>query len=381
MIVATPKLIGCSASLRALDADITCCARTDAKVLITGESGVGKDVVARLTHARGRRSGAPCIVINCAGVPETLLESELFGHDKGSFTGAYKDRPGRLELAHGGTVFLDEIGEMSLRMQGLLLRFLETGELQRVGGAAVARRVDVRVVVATNRNLEDEIARGTFREDLYFRLNVMHLEVEPLRERRDDVAPLARHFLDTFSAQYGAALPALTDAAQRLLEDYDWPGNVRELRNVVERAVVRRPGAPVAAGDLPDEIVNFTRTPAAASAPPAEALFARMAQGGGSFWSVVFAPFQARDLTRDDVREVVRRGLEASRGSYRGLMELFNMDERDYRPFMRAVRKHGCHLPFQPFRTGRAGRPQSRPVPQSRAMSVPADQLRTGAGA
>jgi transcriptional regulator with PAS, ATPase and Fis domain len=175
------ELLGDSIVLRELQEEINHVARSDAKVLITGDSGSGKELVAHAVHARSPRSSKPFVAVNCAGVPETLLESELFGHVKGSFTGAYRDRPGKLEQAHHGTIFLDEIGEMTLRMQGLLLRFLETGELQKVGADQTAGRVNVRVVAATNRSLRDMIGQGTFREDLFYRLNVIHLVVPPLR--------------------------------------------------------------------------------------------------------------------------------------------------------------------------------------------------------
>ena len=164
-------------------------------MLITGESGVGKEVVARAISAASPRAAAPFVPVNCAGIPETLLESELFGHVKGSFTGAYRDKPGKLEMADNGTIFLDEIGEMTLRMQGLLLRFLETGEIQKVGAERVAHGTNVRVIAATNRNLRDLIAQGQFREDLFYRLNVIHLIVPPLRERREDIPVLVDHFL------------------------------------------------------------------------------------------------------------------------------------------------------------------------------------------
>src|SRR5262245_60662218 len=197
------ELIGSSLLTRSLDEEIRMAARSDAKVLITGESGVGKEVAAQLVHTRSNRAHAPLVVINCAGVPDTLLESEFFGHVRGSFTGAYRDRPGFLEQADRGTVFLDEIGEMSLRLQGLLLRFLETGEIQRVGGAVTERRVNVRVIAASNRALEDEVDKKNFREDLFYRLNVVRLKVAPLRERPSDVPVLARHFVEKFGRQYG----------------------------------------------------------------------------------------------------------------------------------------------------------------------------------
>src|SRR5688572_6985508 len=189
------QLIGNSAPMLELRDEIARVSLSDAKVLITGESGVGKELVARAIHAGGPRAHAAFVAMNCAGLPETLLESELFGHVKGSFTGAYRDKAGKLELADRGTVFLDEVGEMTLRMQGLLLRFLETGELQKVGSDRAFGRVNVRVIAATNRDLRVLISEGKFREDLFYRLNVIHLHVPPLRERRSDIPMLLQHFM------------------------------------------------------------------------------------------------------------------------------------------------------------------------------------------
>ena len=205
-------------------------ALSDAKVLITGESGVGKDVVARHIHTHSARRQTSFVPVNCAGVTETLLESELFGHVKGSFTGAYRDKIGKLRLAHRGTLFLDEVGEMSLRMQALLLRFLENGEIQAVGSDAVQAKADVRVIAATNRNLSEMVSSGEFREDLLYRLRVIHLHVPPLRERCEDIRPLAMHFF----ARSGHLI-TLTEEAWDVLARYRWPGNVRELQNVVEQ--------------------------------------------------------------------------------------------------------------------------------------------------
>ncbi len=207
--------------------------KTDAKALITGESGVGKDVVAREIHASSPRVRKAFIAVNCAGLPENLLESELFGHVRGSFTGAYRDRLGKLQQADGGTLFLDEVGEMSPRMQAMLLRFLENGEIQIVGDThgTRTRTVDVRVITATNRNLAERVASGHFREDLLYRLRVIHIAVPPLRERVDDIPALVEHTL-------GKTRPRLTCSsdAMRALTRYRWPGNVRELQNVVEQA-------------------------------------------------------------------------------------------------------------------------------------------------
>jgi transcriptional regulator with PAS, ATPase and Fis domain len=291
------------------------------------------------------------VTINCAGVPDTLLESELFGHERGSFTGAYRDKPGLLETADRGTVFLDEVGEMSVRMQGMLLRFLETGELQRVGASRAQRRVDVRVIAATNRNLLDRIREGAFREDLYYRLNVIHIGIPPLRERMDDVVPLMEHFLVTFASRSSMLVPALSDASKLTLNQYNWPGNVRELRNLAERLIVR--GKPqVEPPDLNLFVVAKAAATAAAAAPGvAETVFERMVRQGESFWIAAYPAFMARDMTREDLRTIVKMGLEETRGNYKLLVRLFNMDPADYKRFLNFLRKHHCHMPFQAYRS------------------------------
>src|SRR5918993_1388806 len=296
-------LLGVSAAMRNVEEEIDYAARSGAKVLITGESGVGKEVVARLIHARGARHSAALVAINCAGIPDSLLESELFGHVRGSFTDAHRDKAGLLERAHGGTVFLDEIGEMSLRMQALLLRFLETGEIQRVGSDRHLPHLDVRVIAATHRRLINLVAEKTFREDLYYRLNVIHIEVPPLRERREDVFILAKYFVQHFADSHRIEPPEFTLEAADYLANYRWPGNVRELRNVAERLVLRCRDGVIGVDALPREIVSEARTPThAAAAPvptprPPAVLVERMVTTGGSFWSVVYEPFMARDLT------------------------------------------------------------------------------------
>jgi DNA-binding NtrC family response regulator len=258
---------------------------------------------------------------------------------------------------------MDEVGETSPRMQGLLLRFLEAGEIQRVGSDAVQSRVDVRVIAATNRHLVDSVAAKTFREDLYYRLNVIHIRVPSLRERREDIPAFLNFFLDQFSRQYNVTKPAISQATMTILSEYAWPGNVRELKNIVERLVVRASDVPIEPRDLPLEVLRGTsgepqQTPAAAATvttTPArsasEALFERMVNGGESFWSAVYAPFMSRDLTRDDVRAIVRRGLERTGGNYRVMVELFNMPTDDYKRFLGVLRKYQCHMPFQQFRS------------------------------
>jgi transcriptional regulator with GAF, ATPase, and Fis domain len=368
-------LLGASPAIAILQEEIRFAARSDAKVLISGESGVGKELAARLIHEGSPRHRRSLVAINCAGLQDTLLESELFGHVRGSFTDAYRDRTGLLELAHRGTVLLDEVGEMTLRMQGLLLRFLETGEIQRVGSTTPPSLVDVRVVAATNRDLAGAVRAGGFRQDLYYRLNVINLRIPPLRERRDDVPLLLQHFADLFGRRYGTARPRFSSDAVARLTAYAWPGNVRELKNLVERVVVRHHEGPVTTRDLPAELGGLeSPAPAADAAAPsvsleseAETLYRRMVEGRHSFWTAVYEPFMLRDLRREDLRRIVRLGLEETRGSYRGLVHLFNMEPDDYKRFMNCLRKHQCHVPFQPFR-GALGRPL---LPAGAGLPVP----------
>jgi len=335
----------------------------DAKVLITGESGVGKDLLAREIHTYSPRANGPYIAVNCAGLTETLLESELFGHVKGSFTGAYRDKVGKLEQAHGGTLFLDEVGEMSLRMQALLLRFLEQGELQRVGSHDRARFVDVRVVAATNRNLGERVAAGEFREDLLYRLRVIHIHVPPLRERRTDIRPLVEHFAAARRRAGQFSPEALT-----LLERYRWPGNVRELQNVVEQAVWHATGPEILPEDLPS-MVRATETLVATKErrrQTADDLYEALVTGGYSFWVHIHPLFLARDVTRHDIRELVRRGLRTTRGSYRGLLNLFGMNSSDYQRFHNFLAAHDCKVDYREFRTGGPG-----PEPVRRRAPLP----------
>ena len=231
------KLVGQSAAMLRLYTLIEQVAPTSASVLITGESGTGKEVVARTIHELSPRSSARFVALNCAAIPETLLESEIFGHEKGAFTGATTSRPGCFEHAHDGTLFLDEIGEMPVGLQSKLLRVLEAGTVRRVGSSREVP-VNTRVLAATNINIERELARGGFREDLYFRLNVFTLQLPPLRERSEDIPLLASHFLEDFTRENGKALVGYSTEAIELMMQYDWPGNVRELRNVVQRAVI-----------------------------------------------------------------------------------------------------------------------------------------------
>jgi PAS domain S-box-containing protein len=235
------RIVGTSQALRRMLKRVEAVAETPANVLVEGESGVGKELVARAIHARSSRADGPLVKVNCASIPKELFESEFFGHVKGAFTGAHRDRIGRFQLADGGTIFLDEVGEIPLELQSKLLRVLQESEFERVGDD-ITRSVDVRVIAATNRNLEQLIVDGEFREDLFYRLSVFPVEVPPLRERGDDVVQLAQHFLEQTCKDFGRETLTLTRAHTASLKAYGWPGNVRELKNVIERAVILSPG-------------------------------------------------------------------------------------------------------------------------------------------
>jgi DNA-binding NtrC family response regulator len=241
-------------------------APSEATVLLNGESGTGKEVLARAIHAASRRADGPFVAVNCAALGAELLESELFGHEKGAFTGAVRAKPGRLEMAAGGTLFLDEIGELRPALQAKLLRVLQEREYERVGGTRTLK-ADVRIIAATNRDLERAVAAGEFREDLYYRLKVVALKLPPLRERREDIRPLAMHFLSRFAREAGRTLPQLEGLVVAQFEEYAWPGNVRELANVIERAIVLGSGDILTIDDLPEELQTPT-LPSTGSLPP-----------------------------------------------------------------------------------------------------------------
>ncbi len=251
------RIIGESVSMKALRQQLALMAGTNGRVLIYGESGTGKELVAHAIHAMSPRASEPFIEVNCAAIPEELIESELFGHIKGSFTGAHEDKTGKFKKADGGTLFLDEVGDMSLRTQAKVLRALEEQRFEPVG-ASQSVQVDVRVVAATNKHLEDEIERGNFREDLFYRLNVIPFFVPPLRDRREDIPLLANHFLREFTTAYGRKPKELTPEAYRILTEYTWPGNVRELKNLIERIVILNPQVRVDARHIP---LNTARRP------------------------------------------------------------------------------------------------------------------------
>jgi len=381
-------LLGNCATTVALRRNIEIAARSSAKVLILGETGVGKEVVARSIHDESVRRARPFVAVNCSGIPETLLESELFGHVRGSFTGAYRDKPGVIRQAQGGTLFLDELGEMSPRMQAVLLRFAESGEMHPVGADAPAAPSDVRLITATNRDLRAQIESGTFRQDLYYRLNVIEIRVLPLRERRDDISELLRYYLDRAADAHGTSRPDLTAAAEEALVAYSWPGNVRELKNIAERLALADWRRAIAADDLPFEVrmngkpvfvtpsmpreqwpTPVTARPAATGQPSATVvrLFDRFA-AGEDFWTVIYQPFKARELTRQDLMDLIDAGLRRTGGSYRDLLGVFNLPITQYKRFHAFLYQHNCNLPVGTYR--RMAKAEATPVRVPRRASA-----------
>ena len=281
---------------------------------------------------------------------ETLLESELFGHVRGSFSGAYRDKAGQLQMAHRGTLFLDEVGEMSLRMQALLLRFLENGEIQPVGADHARTTVDVRVIAATHRNLKERVAAGEFREDLLYRLRVISLSVPPLRDRPEDIPALVESFVARFGRQ-----ATVSPAAMQVLLTHRWPGNVRELQNVIEETLALSSTDVIEPADLPHSLAvhQIRLIPQhERRRQVADDLYQALVTDGCSFFEHVHPRFLSRDITRHDIRELVRRGLATTRGNYRALLPLFGMSPEDYKRFLNFLTTHDCNVDFRKFRSG-----------------------------
>lgn len=348
------SIIGEHDSMKTLFGHVQRAARSDATVLIFGETGTGKELVAQALHDYSRRSHGPMTPVNCGALPKELIESELFGHRQGSFTGAVRDKPGLFEAASGGTLFLDEIGALPLDLQVRLLRVLQERKVRRVGETR-ERAVDVRIVAATNQPLEDLIEKGLFREDLYHRLNVYYLEIPPLRERPTDIPHLAQFFLDSFNQRWDTR-KTLSARVRLHLSRYDYPGNVRELENILESAY-----------HLCDETIDLPEVSSRLARPKKEFsraemladLVERMVDGHADFWDDIRDVYLRRDLTRDDLRQIVSLGLETCGGSYQRLVHYFGLPREDYKKFLSFLSNHGCKVDFRPFRARRP-RPPGR---------------------
>ncbi len=310
----TPSnIVGDSVPMKALRQQLGLMASTNGRVLIFGESGTGKELVAHALHAMSTRSANPFVEVNCAAIPEDMIESELFGHMKGSFTVAHERKIGKFQKADGGTLFLDEVGDMSLRTQAKVLRSLEEQRFEPVG-AHESIQVDVRVVAATNKNLEEEIEKGNFREDLFYRLNVIPFHVPPLRERREDIPTLAVYFMDEFARSYGRKPKELTPQAIELLQEYHWPGNVRELRNLIERIVILHQQSRIDARHIP---LQLTRRPSADRAP----------ERYGSL----------QDVREAAERDYIQKKLEEANGNVTRTAELLGLERSNLYRKMRAL--------------------------------------------
>jgi two-component system nitrogen regulation response regulator NtrX len=304
-------MVGESVAMRALRKQISVVAPTDGRVLIYGESGTGKELVARAIHAQSRRAAGPLIEVNSAAIPEELIESELFGHVKGAFTGATAAKKGKFELADGATLFLDEIGDMSQKVQSKVLRVLEEQRFEPVG-SGIGISVDVRIIAATNKQLDIEIEQGKFRPDLFYRLNVIPFELPPLRERLEDVPLLMEYFNQHFAASYGKKVKQFSNEAIEELQNYSWPGNVRELKNTIERVVIMHPGVKVTASDLPPH-------------------------GKDEVPAVSFRFPSFKDATDAYHREFIQRKLEEAEGNVSRAAELMGVDRSHLYRRMRAL--------------------------------------------
>ena len=341
------RIIGQHPSITTLLEYIRLVAPTEATVLITGESGTGKELVARAVHDLSLRAGRKFIPINCGALPSDLIESELFGHMQGSFTGAVRDKRGLFEAASGGTLFLDEISTLAFELQARLLRVLERKEIRRIGETK-HRSADVRIVAATNQPLDQLVEKGEFREDLYHRLNVYLLQVPPLRDRTSDIPVLINHFLQDWNRRTGKQ-KGISPEVIGLLSHYHFPGNVRELENIITSSF-QLSGGVIEADVVTPRISGRRKSPQSQRRSKAEAIYEDLVSGRKEFWSDVRDSFLNRDLTRDDLRKIISLGLTACRGSYRKLLEHLRLPQDDYKKFLTFLTHHDCKLDFRPFR-------------------------------
>jgi DNA-binding NtrC family response regulator len=333
------QLVGTSDAVAHLRLEIERVARTDLDVLIMGEPGAGKEFVARQIHAASARAGRAFVSVNCARLPDTALEGELFGHIPGGAVAPHRRKLGKLEMADGETIFLDEIGAMTPRIQGLLLRFLETGEVPNARGDGRAAPINVRIITSTSRNLPELIALGQFRERLFYRLNVIDLPVPPLGARKADVPALVEHFLGELCRPNRHRV---TPEAMAALAEHSWPGNVRQLQGVVKEIVLKVRSGTIAIEDIPSDICALHS---------ADDLYRRVVAEHQSFWTTVYPLFMHGQITRAHVCEIVSRGLQEARGNYKIVARMFNMEARgEYLKFLSFLRNHQCQPSFREFR-------------------------------
>lgn len=335
-------MIGSSRVMREVYSQVEAAGRSATTVLIEGESGTGKELVARAIHKCSSRAAGPFIAVDCGAIPETLIESELFGSKKGAFTGAVSDRPGLFEAANKGTIFLDEIGNTSPGLQVKLLRVIQEREIRRIGETR-GRPVDVRLITATNLSLDKLVEENRFRTDLLYRLKVLHIKLPPLRNRREDIPALAQTFLDRLNATHKTKKTFAPGFLQES-QSYAYPGNIRELQNIVERAFF------LATGSV---ITTFPIEPARDEPVAGEdvsAWFHELTEGRKNFWSAVHDKYKNRDISRQKVMALVDFGLKSTRGSYKNLASSFRLREKEYRRFMDFLRRNNCLLDFRPYR-------------------------------
>jgi DNA-binding NtrC family response regulator len=340
-------ILGSHTCMAALFAEIRKIATSQSTVLIMGESGTGKELVARAIHDLSHRFRGPIVTINCSALPADLIESELFGHRRGSFTGALADKKGLFEAAAGGTLFLDEIATMPVDLQGRLLRAIEQKRIRRIGETQ-ERPVDVRIVAATNQPLLEQVRRRLFREDLYHRLNVHRLQLPPLRERASDIPALVNGFLKRLN-QREKLQKKMSSEAMTLLQRYDFPGNVRELENIVESAYQVCEGASIRGVDVAGRL-QAGDSGDAGSRSLVNGIAEELAAGRLDFWTGVRDRFLNRDLSRNEVRDLISLGLTAQGGSYRRLISFFNIPDSDYKRFLTFLSTYGCKVDYRPFR-------------------------------
>jgi transcriptional regulator with GAF, ATPase, and Fis domain len=344
---ATFGIVGSSRAIRDVTSQIELAAASAASTLIEGETGTGKELVARAIHMAGSRSSGPFVPVDCGAIPETLIESELFGAARGAYTGATTDRAGLFETAHKGTLFLDEIGNMPQALQVKLLRVLQEREVRRIGDNKV-RSIDIRLITATNGNLTALVEAGTFRQDLFYRINVLKIALPPLRERRGDIPQLAAHFLELLNKRHKTR-KHFADEAFESTAAYRFPGNIRELQNLIERAYFSESGSMISS------ILPETARPndTAHERPTSEALntwLNELTEGRRDFWTGVHDRYRRRDISRETLLALFDVGLRRTKGSYRKLASLFRMDRADYRRMMDFLRRNDCVLDFRPYR-------------------------------